>query len=120
MKLLSDLINSNRFKSILNDAIEEETHRRNNRLVVYQANNLDLRRNTFVSLDERGLMTVEWLTSQFRLIEAKTSELTAHERQLVWLMVDSAIIKTIDYYDSRPTQKVKRYFSRIFKNKSHE
>lgn len=117
---ISEILQDKRFKSILNDLIEEETHRRNNRLVVYRARGADLRRNAFISLDEQGLMTVDWLTAQFELIQSKESKLTAHERQLVYCLVDGCIIKTMEYYDNRPLQKVKRYFSRIFKTKSHE
>lgn len=112
---ISEILQDKRFKLILNDAIEEETHRRNNRLVVYKATGLDLRRNTFISLDERGLMTVEWLTAQFELIQSKTSDLTAHERALVWSLVDDAIVRTVEYYKRNGViHKAQRLFHRIF------
>jgi hypothetical protein len=117
---ISEILQDKRFKLILNDAIEEETHRRNNRLVVFESKNLELRRNTFIRLDEQGLMTVEWLTAEFESIGNKSSKLSANERQFVWSIVDGAIIKTIEYYNNRPFEKIKRRFYRIFKIQTNE
>jgi len=98
-KLTSDVLKDKHFKEFLNDSIEEEMHRRNNSLLVAKEQGYDLRSNTFIKLDAEGKMTVEWLSREFELIEAKKSVLCAHERRFIWLMVDEAIMKTVSYYE---------------------
>lgn len=111
---ISEILQDKRFKSILNDSIEEETHRRNNRLVVYESHGLKLRRNVFIHLDEHGLMNIGFLVGEFNLIEEGKSNLSANERHFIHLIVDEAIMKTIEYYKNSPLQRVKKMFNNMF------
>ena len=101
-KTLNDVLSDPHFKEILNDSIEEEMHRRNNRITEARTMGYDLKSNTFIKLDSEGKMTVEYLVSEFLKVQAKQSVLCAHERRFIWLIVDEAIMKTVKYYEEHP------------------
>jgi len=111
---ISEILKDKQFKIFLEDAINEETHRRNCSLVVVRSQGLELRRNTFYHIEFKGLFTVEGLTSEFELIEAGKSKCSAHERHFIHLIVDEQIMKTIEYYK---VNQIVRFWKRIFKRK---
>jgi|SRR5665647_872715 len=107
---INDILNDKQFKILLDDAINEETHRRNCSLVVVRAQGLELRRNTFYHIELKGLLTVEGLTSEFKLIEAGQSKCSAHERHFIHVMVDDTIMNTLEYYK---VNRITRFWKRI-------
>lgn len=107
---IGEVLSDSHFKDILNDSIEEEMHRRNERLRESMSKGYDLKNNTFIKLDSEEKMNVEYLVSEFLMINAKKSILCSHERHFIWMMVDEAIMKTVKYYEQHPGifEKVKK------------
>lgn len=69
---------------------------------------LKLKRGPFDSLDESGLLFLDCLIAEFKLIKEKASNLAARERELITLIVSQAIIGTIRHYEAQEkAQKVK-------------
>ena len=102
---ISDILKDKQFKIFLDDAIDEETHRRNCGVVVATKRGRDLKRNTFYQIESRGLFTVEGLSNEFELIEAGKSKLSGHERFFIHIMVDEQIRRTIEYYKVAPIMR---------------
>ena len=113
---ISDILKDKQFKIFLDDAIDEETHRRNCGVIVATKRGRDLKRNTFYQIESRGLFTVEGLSNEFELIEAGKSKLSGHERFFIHIMVDEQIRKTIEYYNVAPIMRFWKQIINKFKN----
>ena len=93
-----ELIADKNFKRFLDDEINDQTHRRNEELRITESDS-QMHRNAFTEIDEQGLMTVEFLTSEYMLMVAKTSNFSARGRKVISFMVRNAVLKTIEFYE---------------------
>jgi len=93
-----ELIADKNFKRFLDDEINDQTHRRNEELRTTESDS-QMHRNAFTEIDEQGNMNVEYLTSEFALMTAKKSKLSARARKVVSFMVRNAVLKTIEFYE---------------------
>jgi hypothetical protein len=107
---ISDILKDKQFKMLLDDAIDEVVHHRNCALIRVESQNLTLGRNTFDSLTLRGLLSVEKLSAEFKLIQAGRSKISARERVFISSIVDEQIMKTIEYYK---VNRIVRFWNRI-------
>ena len=92
------LITDKNFKRFLDDEINDQTHRRNEELRTTESYS-QMHRNAFTELDEQYYMNVEYLTAEYMLIVAKTSNFSARGRKVIAFMVRNAVLKTIEFYE---------------------
>jgi hypothetical protein len=94
-----DILKDKQFRILLDESINEMTHRRNQQLRGFEnAKDAKVKSNTFTRLDINGSFTVDFLVDEFRLIEECKSKLSSVDRKFIWNMVFDHIRKTVDFY----------------------